>query len=279
MAGLFDAITGFNNAGLGALAAPVDTAQALANLLLAGGGYAAHKAGLIDAETLPALLEATPGSSEWMRRKGLMKDNSLMGDIAGLLAPVPVPQGKADRLARMAEQGYTRGFWRGGKSVADGPFYTPDQSAARDFGKRAAGDAADVREYAVRLGNSLDFSKRYGPEDLTALRDVLKRDYGSKYADDLLSIPGDYGGRAPGAAIYQITETLSGGNARDALRAAGFDTINAGQEVVALHNRGVVRDAERALFDPQKRFDPSPFAAIGGLGLGLGLFNQAVHGE
>lgn len=178
------------------------------------------------------------------------------------------------RIARMVEQGYTPGFWRGGKTVADGPHYTPDMAAAVSFGKRSAGDAADVREYAIRLGNSLDFSKRYTAGQLRSLRDVLKKDYGSKYADELLDVPSDYGGAAPGAAIYQIAEQLSGGNAAAALRAAGFDTINAGQEVVTLHRAGLIRDAKRALFDPKNRLSADPFAAVGAGAIGLGLLDQ-----
>lgn len=183
---------------------------------------------------------------------------------------------EAARLERMRQQGFEPGWWRGGKSVADGSYYTPDKKAAEEFATRH-GANADVREYAISPGNQFDLARTYGPEDLTSLRDVLKNDYGSKYADELLSVPGDFlGGRAPGGHIYQAVEQLSGGNGNAALKAAGFDTLNAGQELVVLNRAGTVRDKNLARFDPNKRFSPDPFAAVAGGGVGLGLLNQAA---
>jgi len=56
----------------------------------------------------------------------------------------------ASRAQRMAKQGYEAGYWRGGRSVADGPWYTPFREAAENYARRHKQDA-DVREYALRL--------------------------------------------------------------------------------------------------------------------------------
>lgn len=194
-------------------------------------------------------------------------------------APVALDMSEAARMQRAAQQGFEGGWWRGGKSVADGPHYTPDKTAAMDFGKRH-GPAADVREYAINPGNQFSLAKTYAPADLNVLRDVLRRDYGAKNADELLSIPSDFkGGRAPGGHIWQAVEYLSGGNGKDALKAAGFDTINAGQELIVLNKAGTVRAKDSARFDPKQRFSADPFAAFAGSAVGLGLLGNSFEGE
>jgi hypothetical protein len=179
------------------------------------------------------------------------------------------------RAARMAEQGYVRGLWRGGKSVADGPFYTPDAQAAADFARRH-GANADVREYALRMGKQFDTSANFGPEDLQRLAEVLGTKYGNKMAaKELPSMASDFrSGRMPGAALYQVLEAQSGGNAADVLRAAGYDSLNAGQEVRML-NMGNVRDANKAAFDPRHLGKVGPFLGLAGLGL-LGINEDSV---
>ena len=195
---------------------------------------------------------------------------------AGMVKAASGAVGEAARLGRMREQGYEDGWYRGGREIADGPFYTPDREAAEGFAKRW-GDKGSVREYAINPGRPFDLGKTYSPSDLMKLRDVLKDQYGSKYADDLLSIPTDFrGGRAPGAHIYQAVEQLTGGNARDALKAAGFDTLNAGQELVVLNAAGTVRDKALAGFDPKRRLSADPLASVGLGGVGLGLLGYSA---
>jgi hypothetical protein len=84
------------NRGLvaGTFGAPVDMATQAANLLVAGGGYAGHKLGLLSQP--PDLIDpaSVPGSSEWignkMQRAGLLGDyrNPIAELGAGLLSPV-----------------------------------------------------------------------------------------------------------------------------------------------------------------------------------------------
>jgi hypothetical protein len=78
----------------GSLGAPVDMATTLTNLLIAGGGYAGHKAGLLSQP--PELIDSrnVPGSSEWIGQKmqnaGIVSPNrnALAEFGMGLLSPV-----------------------------------------------------------------------------------------------------------------------------------------------------------------------------------------------
>lgn len=166
------------------------------------------------------------------------------------------------RLTRMQEQGYTRGMWRGGKKVADGAYYTPDRVAAEDFARRHGGNA-DVREYAIKMGNSFDFHKgEIKTADMAPIVAALDKNGMGKLAKEIHDLPDDYGGVMPAKMLYHVLDTQTGGGAANILRDAGYDTLNAGQEIIALHNRGTVRDANKAMFDPKKLADPSPFASI-----------------
>lgn len=97
------------------LGAPADAGNMLANLLIAGGGFAGHKIGLLD--TPPDLLGPPVGGSEWiaerMRRGGLLADTpgsaadtvgdfagGLLGLLAGAKADVSRP---VNALLRLAE--------------------------------------------------------------------------------------------------------------------------------------------------------------------------------
>lgn len=99
----------------GGLGAPADIGNTLLNLLIAGGGYAGHKAGLLDRP--PDLLGPPVGGSEWiaerMRRGGLLADTpgsaadtvgdfagGLLGLLAGAKADVSRP---VNALLRLAE--------------------------------------------------------------------------------------------------------------------------------------------------------------------------------
>jgi hypothetical protein len=99
----------------GGLGAPADMVNALLNLLIAGGGYAGHKTGLLDRP--PDLLGPPVGGSEWiaeiMRRGGLLADTpgstadsagNFTGGLLGLLAGAkPVVSRPANALMRLAE--------------------------------------------------------------------------------------------------------------------------------------------------------------------------------
>jgi len=177
-------------------------------------------------------------------------------------------QARADRLI---QQGYTRGMWRGGAGVADGPYYTPDASAAQAFAKRH-GDKADVREYAIRMQKPFDISGNFGPEELRRFAQEVAphNKEAAKYLPDMAS---DYrSGVMPGAALWQVLKTTTGGNEKEILKALGYDAINAGQEVVMLQ-MGNVRDANRAAFDPAHLGKVGPFLGLTGIGL-LGGMNE-----
>lgn len=220
-------------------------------------------------EVLENFVKSYIPSEEDMAALGLAMQGSVMGDRAAIDKIIALGGLKKldelSRLARMTAQGYTRGYWRGGRNVADGPYYTPDKVMAERFGARH-GQGADVREYALRLGKQLDFNTRYAAEDLADLSRELAKE-NPKAAAELLQLPADWGGGIPGSMLYQVLDRSSG-NAHALLRRAGYDTINAGKEVVILHKRGLVRDALRAKFDPARVDDPDPFAGMFLLGGG-----------
>lgn len=171
----------------------------------------------------------------------------------------------AVRSQRLIEQDYTRGMWRGGAGVADGPHYTPDPEAAAAFAKRH-GAAGDVREYALRMGKVFDVGASFGADDLRRIADAMAP-YNKAAAKELPSMAGDFrSGRMPGGALWQVVDRTSGGNGQDLLRAAGYDSINAGQEVIMLR-MGNVRDANRAAFDPAHVGKVGPFLGLSGAGL------------
>jgi hypothetical protein len=99
----------------GGLGAPADMGNALLNLLIAGGGYAGHKTGLLTQP--PDLLGPPVGGSEWiaerMRRVGLLADTpgstadtagNFTGGLLGLLAGVKLDVSKpVNALMRLAE--------------------------------------------------------------------------------------------------------------------------------------------------------------------------------
>lgn len=107
MGSVFDLFQGVNKGfWAGGAGAPVDTLTLALNALIAGGGYAGHKMGLLN--TPPGLIEKPVGGSEWiaekMRSGGLLNDNpgstadNFGNVIGGLLGPVTAA--KAPQIAR-----------------------------------------------------------------------------------------------------------------------------------------------------------------------------------
>lgn len=116
---------GFWADGLGG---PVDLMTTLANLGIAGGGYAGHKLGLLSQP--PELIQNPTGGSEWiaqkMRSAGLLNDNpgstaDNYGRVAGgLLAPLT--QARAPQIANALNQApaaLQRGAYAVGEKGAD----------------------------------------------------------------------------------------------------------------------------------------------------------------
>ena len=124
------------------------------------------------------------------------------------------------------------------------------------------------------MQNPFDITAQFGPDDLKRVAEVLApyNKQAAKYLPDMAS---DYrSGSMPGAALWQILKTQTGGNEQDILRALGYDAVNAGQEVIML-NKGNIRDANRAAFDPRQLGKAGPFLGVAGVGLlGLGGMNE-----
>ena len=107
MAGLLDFLQGASKGfWAGNLGAPVDMAALAANGLIAAGGYAGHKLGLL--QTPPDLIEKPVGGSEWiadkMRGAGLLQDNpgsaaDAYGQVVGGLLG-PLVAAKSPQIAR-----------------------------------------------------------------------------------------------------------------------------------------------------------------------------------
>jgi hypothetical protein len=232
----------------GLLAAPVPVVGDVAGLLGDAAMYAAKPEERTAGNALLTLLGALP----------------FVPSVAGKAKKL-LDMSDAARAQRMTEQGYTRGLWRGGRGVADRPYYTPDADMAAKFAARH-GDKADVREYAIRMGKSFRLDDTFGPDDLKVFADALAP-YNKAAAKELAGMATDFrGGRMPGAHLWQALKMTSGGNEQDILRALGFDTLNAGQEIITI-NRGTVRDANRAAFDPRQVGKVGPFLGVAGLGL------------
>ena len=107
MGWLDDLLGGTSRASVaGGMGAPVDVAALGLNALIAGGGYAGHKLGLL--QTPPDLIEKPVGGSEWiadkMRGIGLLRDNpgstgDNFGNAVGSVL-VPLTAAKAPQIAR-----------------------------------------------------------------------------------------------------------------------------------------------------------------------------------
>ncbi len=167
---------------------------------------------------------------------------------------------EASRMQRRAAGGYTAGLWRGGTGPESGVWFTPDKAWATDFAARYGG-TGDLREYAIRMGREFDARQTHSATELKPIADAIAK-IDPKFAGQLIEHADDWGGRIPGPAVwYLMKQNLVdpfGPFAR-----AGYDSINAGREVVALRRtQGQVRDANRAMFNPALRNSPNPFAAV-----------------
>ena len=68
------------------LGGPVDLAQDVVNLGIAGVGYLGHKTGML--KTPPELLQASPGTSDWWAKQVGLADDGSRAYTAGRLAPL-----------------------------------------------------------------------------------------------------------------------------------------------------------------------------------------------
>lgn len=189
MAGLLDFVQGASKGfWAGNLGAPVDMATLALNGLIAGGGYAGHKLGLLS--TPPGLIEKPVGGSEWiadkMRGVGLLQDNpssqaDVYGQVAGGLLG-PLVAAKSPQIARgllaaseNAMQPATLGKQAGVIKVTG---YTPKSGLPKDIADSripgigvlpknprydATGLVYDDMNLALSKTKSGDFLVRYNP--------------------------------------------------------------------------------------------------------------------
>lgn len=148
----FDFFQGINKGfWAGGAGAPVDTLTLALNALIAGGGYAGHKMGLLN--TPPGLIEKPVGGSEWiadkMRGGGLLNDNpgstadNFGNVIGGLLGPVTAA--KAPQIAR--------GLLQGGKNLAAPRTLNPQTGAVVWHGSPHKFDKFDSSKIGTGEGN------------------------------------------------------------------------------------------------------------------------------
>lgn len=69
---------------------PVDLAEQVVNLGLAGYGAAGHKLGLLRADEMPRLLEGSPGTSDWFAKGTPLEDQGAPAYQMGRIAPSAV---------------------------------------------------------------------------------------------------------------------------------------------------------------------------------------------
>lgn len=169
--------------------------------------------------------------------------------------------GDIERAKRMQEQGYVRGMFRGGKKPNDGPYFTPDEQAAHEFGARF--ENTDVREYALQIRKPFRFDGFYSSSEVENFRSaLLERKVKPKIVEELIRIPReDYGDAMPGSALWQILETQSG-DAMGVIGKSGYDAIDARQEVIMLRGGLGVRDANLAQFDPKNANKNDIYGAV-----------------
>ena len=196
---------------------------------------------------------------------------------AGKILTKALDMSDAARMQRMQKMGMERGFWRGGASPADGPYYTPDKSAAESFAKRH-GPGADVREYAIKLDNQFDYHNGHvNPEQLETLAKIMDSEGNSFAAKGFRDIAREEGG-LHNTELYQMLSVHSP-NPNAALSKLGYDVINAGQELVVLNKSGTVRDAENAAFDLSKKTSENILAGMLPAGIGIAALSQTDQVE
>lgn len=174
---LRDLVRGFNREAVaGVLGAPVDMANTLANLLIAGGGLAAHKAGLINQP--PDLIDPARavGSSDWiynrlpaqpaMTGSGAETAGRLVGAIASppaIMATAPRTLGSLVRYgmerAPKAAENYVRSL--GGLTDAIVYHGSPHKFDAFDMSKIGTGEGAQAYGHGLYLAESPDVARSY----------------------------------------------------------------------------------------------------------------------
>lgn len=133
---------------------PVDLAEQVVNLGLAGYGAAGHKLGLLRADEMPRLLEGSPGTSDWFAKGTPLEDQGApayqMGRIApaavGLLAMNLNPAGVPSRALKSIE------LQRGALRIGGNPYLIPaHQSSGRTLLGQTLADTPRRELYSPSL--------------------------------------------------------------------------------------------------------------------------------
>ena len=168
---------------------------------------------------------------------------------------------------KAVEQGYQRGFFRGGRApnskgeLGNQHHFSRDREYAEGVfnEKYKSAPDRDFREYAIAMQKPFHLRRTYTTEDILPIQDALKA-IGDKRLSPYLKeiVEDDYGGAIPGSALHQLLDQVGIEPARSILQRAGFDAIDSGRDIEMLVPYGV-RDLS-AKFDKAKRYSPNIFA-------------------
>ncbi len=139
--------------------APVDMAEVIANLGLAGGGYLGHKLGLLSTEQMPALLKGSVGGSDWFAKNTPLQDDGTAaytaGRFTGNLSPLLVGMANKIPISRDSTLGANKIGWHG---TTAGSF----DSFLPNFRKN------EQLGFGIHFADLADFAKQYAINPLVA---------------------------------------------------------------------------------------------------------------
>lgn len=179
-----------------------------------------------------------------------------MGKLANFKKALDMSE--SARMARMRDMNMERGYFRGASQSNDAlSYFTPDQSAAEAFAKRFPD--GQVQEYALKQDRNFRFDGGFTYDQAESIKRAVQAN-----ADDLLAeeIYGAILDGTPPALIHQALD-MRAGSAKKILADAGYDYIDAGQELFRLHDKGTLRSVDAA-FDPAKKDSANLMAGVGG---------------
>lgn len=173
------------NRGLvaGTLGAPVDMINMGVNAAKAGGGYLAHKAGLINAEQLPELDDKPVGGSEWIGQK--MEDAGMVSKerrplaeaFAGVAGPGELMAG--GKMAAIAGMGLV------GKVAGESKAALTAEQALKGFGTaKAEREAAWADKREKQLASGVEVEKQEGKGEKGAQSPFVFRERYNQRVED-----------------------------------------------------------------------------------------------
>lgn len=186
---------------------------------------------------------------------------------------------RAQALARVDDP-----LWRGGNPPSEAGemgnqhWFSRDKGTAEGHAKKPGNE---LRRYVM-----LNSAERFRADSFAPLRQdhatgiaaALHKDGYEKLAKDFVQAGAD-GDLPLSHAAYILKSRTGEPGMRKYLGAIGFDAIDDGKDIaVTGWGKGVMRDPERAAFDPARLGDPSIYAGIAGLGA-LPLLTRERSGE